>query len=121
METFYRSFTYGWAPLRALGAGPYKYVAARRPELYELPTDPRETHDVIRKRAARAAELAGTLASRTRDDTAVIPEDDAAIDERRDKLASLGYVSGSVAPASGALDPKDGVKLLPELDAARRM
>ena len=60
------------------------------------------------------------MASRTRDDSAVIPGDDAAIVERRDKLASLGYVSGSVAPAGGALDPKDGVKLLPELDAARR-
>ena len=120
MESFYPSFSYGWAALRALYSGPYKYVAAPRPELYELPTDPREINDVFRKKAARAAELADALASRTRDDTVVIPGDDAAIDERRDRLASLGYVSGSVAPAIGALDPKDGVKLLPDLDAARR-
>src|SRR4029077_19540668 len=43
MSSLYPSFAYGWAPLHALCAGPYKYVAAPRPELYELPTDPRET------------------------------------------------------------------------------
>ncbi len=120
METLYPSFSYGWAPLRALCAGPYKYVAAPRPELYELPTDPREINDVVHKKATRAAELARTLAGRTRGDASMVPEDDAAIGERREKLASLGYVSASAAPESGALDPKDGVKLLPDLDAARR-
>jgi len=120
METFYPSFSYGWAPLRALCAGNYKYIAAPRPELYELPTDPRETRDVFRAKAARAAELAATLAARTRGDTEVVPEDDAESNERREKIASLGYVSGSAAPESGALDPKDGVKLLADLDAARR-
>ena len=121
METLYPSFSYGWAPLRALCAGPYKYVAAPRPELYELPTDPREIHDLSRDKAARTAELARTLDALTRGDTAVVPGNDAESIERRDKLASLGYVSGSVAPAEGALDPKDGAKLLPDLDAARRM
>jgi arylsulfatase A-like enzyme len=42
METFYPSLAYGWAPLRALCSGPYKYIEAPAPELYELPTDPRE-------------------------------------------------------------------------------
>ena len=46
--------------------------------------------------------------------------DDADSARARGQLRSLGYVSGSVAPAREALDPKDGVKLLPDLDAARR-
>jgi tetratricopeptide (TPR) repeat protein len=120
METFYPSFSYGWAPLRALAAGNFKYIEAPRPELYELPTDPREIHDVVHQKATRAAELAQTLAERTRGDLAVVPAEDAASDERREKLSSLGYVSGSKAPATDALDPKDGVKLLPDLEAGRR-
>jgi arylsulfatase A-like enzyme/Tfp pilus assembly protein PilF len=120
METLYPSFAYGWAPLRALSAGPYKYVAAPRPELYELPTDPREMRDLSRAKAARAAELAASLAERTQGDAEASPSRDAESAEREAKLRSLGYVSGSVAPAREALDPKDGVKLLPDLDAARR-
>jgi len=120
METFYPEFSYGWAPLRALCAGPYKYIAAPRPELYELPTDPREIKDVVRQKAKHAAELSQALAGLTRGDTAIVPDDDALSNERREKLSSLGYASGSMAQGSGVLDPKDGVKLLPDLDAARR-
>jgi arylsulfatase A-like enzyme/Flp pilus assembly protein TadD len=119
METLYPSFSYGWAPLRALCAGAYKYVEAPRPELYELPTDPRETRDLARAKAPRAAELRSELAGLTRGDAIAPPADDSETNERREKLVALGYVSGSAAPASGALDPKDGIKLLPDLDAAR--
>ena len=120
METLYPAFSYGWAPLRALCAGPYKYIEAPKPELYELPTDPREIKDVVRQKAKRAAELAGALEERTRGDGAVIPAADALSNERREKLSSLGYVSGGAAGGGDALDPKDGVKLLPDLEAARR-
>jgi choline-sulfatase len=120
METFYPAFSYGWAPLRALAAGPYKYIDAPRPELYELPTDPRETRDVVREKTTRAADLSRNLAERTRGDSVVVPAQDDAGEERREKLSSLGYVSGSAAPERGPLDPKDGVKLLPDLEAARR-
>lgn len=118
MESLYPEFAYGWAPLRALRTGPYKYIAAPRPELYELPTDPREIHDLARKKAKHASDIAQNLAELTRGDTLVVPTDEN--DERREKLSSLGYVSGSRAEGSAALDPKDGVKLLPELEAARR-
>ena len=119
METFYPELAYGWAPLRALCAGPYKYIAAPRPELYELPTDPREIKDLARTKAKRASELSQSLAELTRGDTAVVPDDDPS-HARREKLSALGYVSGGGAGAGAALDPKDGAKLLPDLDAARR-
>lgn len=119
METFYPELSYGWAPLRALCAGPYKYIAAPRPELYELPTDPREIKDLARTKAKRASELSQSLAVLTRGDTAVVPDDDPS-HARREKLSALGYVSGGGAGAGAALDPKDGAKLLPDLDAARR-
>ena len=123
METLYPSLAYGWAPLRALCAGAYKYIAAPRPELYELPTDPRETRDLLQPKApraaARAAEIAGALDKLTRDDTRIVAADDVS-HERRETLSALGYVSAASAPQAGGIDPKDGVKLLADLDAARR-
>ena len=119
METFYPSFSYGWAPLRALVSGGAKLIEAPRPELYDLAADPGEARDLARVQTARAAELSRTLAGLTAQDAAPRPREDEATGERREKLASLGYVGGSV-PGGDAIDPKDGVKLLADLDAARR-
>jgi choline-sulfatase len=120
METFYPSLSYGWAPLTALVSWPYKYIAAPRPELYELPTDPVETHDLTRDRPARAADFTKALAARIGSGAAPRPDERDDSTERRERLASLGYVGGSPAPTGGGIDPKDGVGLLVDLDAARQ-
>lgn len=122
METFYPAFAYGWSPLRALVAGPLKYVSAPRPEMYELPTDPREAHDLARvpARAARMKALSEELARRTAGDLP-LPADDPETQERRERLGSLGYVGGTAPPASSAIDPKDGIPWIRDLDAARRL
>lgn len=122
LETFYPSFAYGWSPLRALVSGPLKYISAPRPEMYELPTDPRETHDLAKvpARAARMRALDEELSRHAGTDMPAASLD-AESQERRDRLASLGYVGGGKAPeASPTIDPKDGVVWLRELDAARR-
>jgi len=46
----------GWAPLRSLRAGAYKYVEAPRPELYNLDADPREQRNLFVKGSPKAAE-----------------------------------------------------------------
>jgi Flp pilus assembly protein TadD len=74
----------------------------------------------VRTKAKRAAELAEALAERVQGDENTVPADGADADERRQRLASLGYVSGSGAEAEGTLDPKDGVGLLKDLEKARR-
>jgi choline-sulfatase len=122
METFYTAFAYGWSPLRALVAGPLKYVSAPRPEMYELPTDPRETRDLARvpARAARMKALSEELSRRTKADQP-LPADDPETQERRERLGSLGYVGGTTPNASSAIDPKDGILWLADLEAARRL
>jgi arylsulfatase A-like enzyme/Tfp pilus assembly protein PilF len=120
MESFYAAFAYGWSPLRALVSGPWKYVGAPRPELYELPTDPRESKDLVTSRASRATALSADLASRALGDVAV-PSDDGDAAERRARLGSLGYVGGSPAPPPGSgIDPKDGIAWIHDLEIARR-
>ena len=39
-EAIYPRFHFGWSDLRALTSGRYKFVAAPRPELYDLQQDP---------------------------------------------------------------------------------
>jgi len=120
METYYPSLAYGWAPLRALVSGPMKLIDAPRPELYELPTDPHEARDLAAARPARLRDLAASLEARAGAIVTLSAASDPETEERREKLQSLGYVGGSGTSASGGMDPKDGVKLIPDLDAARR-
>jgi tetratricopeptide (TPR) repeat protein len=122
LETFYAAYAYGWSPLRALVSGPLKYIEAPRKELYELPTDPRETHDLAKvpARAGRLREMDAELKRHVGSD-APSPALDDETEERRNRLASLGYVGGSQPPSSvAAIDPKDGIVWLRELDTARR-
>jgi tetratricopeptide (TPR) repeat protein len=124
LETFYPAYAYGWSPLRALVSGPLKYIEAPRKELYELPTDPRETHDLAKvpARAARLREMDGELKRHVASDSPS-PSLDAETEERRNRLASLGYVGGSQpssSSAAAAIDPKDGIAMLAELDQAKQ-
>jgi arylsulfatase A-like enzyme len=48
---------YGWSPLRALTTERYRYVAAPRPEIYDLLADPAETRNLAGD-AAHAATVA---------------------------------------------------------------
>ena len=121
LETLYPAYAFGWSPLRGLVSGSLKYVAAPRPELYELPTDPREAHDLARipARKAKLAALDDALRRRVGTDVPA-PVLDEETEERRRRLASLGYAGGSQPLRSAAIDPKDGIVWLRELDTARR-
>ena len=108
METSYPSFSYGWAPLRGLVSGPMKYIEAPRPELYELPKDPRELHDLAAVSAARRDELARALVARAGTPAAAVPADDPD-DEERARSSPPSATPRSAAPERGAIDPKDGI------------
>jgi choline-sulfatase len=109
-ESVYTRDAFGWAPLRGLRVGAYKYIEAPRPELYSLQEDPHERKNVFPQDAARArrvrAELMKLLDSRAGKPSTspgnISPE-------TRALLGSLGYLSGGPSPAwqSSAPDPKD--------------
>ena len=104
---------YGWAPLRFLVHDGLKYVAAPRPELYDLRADPGELRDLTAERPSDARALLERL---ERLEAALVPVEAEAVDldpASRAKLEQLGYVvppSGSAATpteTSAARDPKD--------------
>jgi len=109
-ETLYAHDGFGWAPLRALREGVYKYIEAPRPEFYNLAADPHEQINLYSKDSARARALKGDLRKLLAAHAPKQPASPASISPRtRELLASLGYLSGNQhAAAGGAMpDPKD--------------
>ena len=111
-ESWYPRLHFGWSELRSARVGEWKYIAAPKPELYDLRTDAAEAKNVIAARASVAGRLAADLqkiASRfSQREPAKAAQPDAAAVQR---LQALGYV-GSFAPlASGKAgeDPKDHI------------
>jgi arylsulfatase A-like enzyme/Tfp pilus assembly protein PilF len=121
-ESFYARYHYGWSALQSLRAGRYKLIAAPRPELYDLQTDPHETRNLYEERRALADRL-GVELRRVAAQAAELPP--APLDpDTRERLAALGYIGtfrGTRADSEAALaDPKDKVALFNQLLAAQQ-
>ena len=104
-ESFAPLVEFGWAPLRSIRSGPWKLVAAPRPELFDIEKDPDERTNlaasqpsVVRDLEARAGRYSG----------AELPSAAAADAQSAERLRALGYSSGS-RRNNGAQrpDPKD--------------
>ena len=112
-ETMYPRYHFGWSELHALRSGRFKLIAAPRPELYDLESDPGEQHNLYETRSALARGLGSEL--RKLQEAGSGKSVRAAIDpDARERLAALGYVGGSTAddqlPAD-LPDPKDKITL----------
>ena len=115
-ESLYPQLELGWAPLHAWRTATAKLIDAPHPELYDLEHDPLETANHVADQPARTADLQRALDAALRQPA---PSAAAAVDpEATERLRALGYVGGGAAfsPRSTALDPKDGVRLLPRLN-----
>ena len=106
---------YGWAPLRCVVTAGVKYIDAPRPELYDLKTDPEENRNLATDRPDDVLVLAAMLVEFPSGPDGSPPEIDP---ETREALRSLGYTGGTTE--NDGLDPKDGIELLSELEAATR-
>ena len=61
-ETFAPLYDFGWSSLRSVRSGPWKYIAAPSPELYDVTSDAGEQRNAIEREAARARDLAARVA-----------------------------------------------------------
>lgn len=108
-ESLHAHDAFGWAPLRSMRAGAFKYIDAPRPELYNLQTDPHELTNLYVKGSAKAAELREQLAkllARYPAKKGPAPE---ASPGARALLDSLGYLSQGPKARGSGIDPKDGL------------
>ncbi len=113
-ETFYPFSSFGWSPLHALESERFHFIEAPRSELYDLETDPGETHNIAAEQPTTVSvlrEKTQTILSHnpfTRTDAAggnLSPD-------AQEKLRALGYFGfrAAISPDSlkqGLADPKD--------------
>ncbi len=126
MESYHGFFTYGWAPLRGLMDGPWKFIQAPRPELYAW----RSGEDKNEYRSD-APQVAAALSALQRFPAAGQGEQkemerflkDPSNQETLRQLMSLGYISGSDSRPDqpGLLDPKDAIGIEEELRQASEL
>ncbi len=113
IETVYPRENYGWSELKGLLDGPWKYILAPTPELYDLARDPREEKDLVSEQPAVLREKAGKLGaflagSGARKD---VPRRTMTAAEA-ERLRSLGYLGGGPAgdgAKKGLSDPKEKI------------
>jgi tetratricopeptide (TPR) repeat protein len=112
-ESVHARDAFGWAPLRSLRVGRFKYIEAPRPELYDLNTDPHELKNLYIQDSARANDLRSQLAkldARYAPKKPAPPHDISST--TRALLDSLGYLapgprSTQESPGTPRPDPKD--------------
>jgi choline-sulfatase len=107
-ESFAPLLDFGWSPLRTIRKADWKYIAAPKPELYDLKNDPGETRNLLAEQPARAADLARQVDAIA---AATLPTGQsagAAVErETQARLQALGYASGRASAAADRPDPKD--------------
>jgi arylsulfatase A-like enzyme len=118
---------YGWAPLFGERGRDDKYIAAPRPEYYDLAADPDETTNLAGNARGRAAaareELAARVAALVQGSGHGAPGGVNRLPDSDEiaRLRSLGYLGGA-GPASGTPpDPKDMVHVVAAVLAANQL
>ncbi len=119
-ESLYPKLNLGWSELRGIEKGRFHYIDAPKPELYDVISDPGETRNQIQQHVETARKFQNELNHLYQGASPAEKESQPEMDpETKEKLASLGYISGSqISPAkSGAIDPKDKMKVWNDIQA----
>lgn len=103
----------GWAPLHGVVRGGVKYIDLPIAELYDTVADPGETENRVAHEPRRTREMQALLAELRRGDRGWQRGREGA--DVRDRLRSLGYLTGSAAP-KGRYTEQDDPKNLVALD-----
>jgi arylsulfatase A-like enzyme/Tfp pilus assembly protein PilF len=125
-ETYWPRFHYGWSELKFVRKGPYKFIDAPRPELYDVYENPGETEDLVNQRASLGnemkRELEAIIAQYSREGVEDI-EPQKIDDDSLIKLQALGYIGSFRSSQKGRddrlADPKDKIKLYNDIKMAQ--
>lgn len=112
-ESLSASLNRGWAPLTGIIHNHLKYIELPLAELYDLPRDPKEAHnlrDEQRREAEEARQLLAPMLAASSTSQRTVSAEEAA------RLRSLGYATGSSSPRT-SYGPADDPKNLVDLDA----
>ncbi|MGH9460809.1 MAG: sulfatase-like hydrolase/transferase, partial [Vicinamibacteria bacterium] len=117
-ESLYPRNHYGWSELKSLRDGTLHYIAAPRPELFELADDPKQQNNLAPQRARTVSELQEALDAMAERYSASDIDEQAPVTldaETQAQLAALGYLGGpskiKIDPDKPLADPKDKIDL----------
>ncbi len=115
-ETYYPRFHFGWSDLHSLIEGNDHFIRAPQPEIYDLASDPGETHNLLeqsRRTYVRMRAAIEPFVKAAAAPTNVDPEEAA-------KLAALGYVGSTVETHEGENlpDPKTTIEVFRQIRLA---
>ena len=113
LESRFAQLQLGWSPLLAIRTDEWKYVEAPHPELYNLRSDPDEKANVYAKNPEIVKKLRGQIPP-----SSILHLPSSISPEMAEKLASLGYVSGSSNAGTSRIDPKDRIGVWNEIERA---
>jgi choline-sulfatase len=109
-ESVYPRDTFGWAALRSLREGTYKFIDAPRAEFYDLRRDTGETSNTLQTHEKDAAPMKQRLSSLLAREPAPRAEGAPELSPHmREALQSLGYTAGAKAGGTSGADPKDRI------------
>jgi len=125
-ETYWPRFHYGWSELKFVRKGPYKFIDAPKPELYDVYENPAETENMVNLRASQGnemkRELEAIIAQYSREGVEDL-EPQKIDDDSLIKLQALGYINSFRASEKGRgdhlADPKDRIKLYNDIKLAQ--
>jgi choline-sulfatase len=109
-DTMLPRHQFQWSDLRAIRNGALKYIAAPRPELYDVVADPGEQRNLIAERRGDAERLRKILEAIERRGSGAQRNaaTDASLEEKFKALGYIGYAPAAPAVDNATLaDPKD--------------
>jgi arylsulfatase A-like enzyme/Flp pilus assembly protein TadD len=111
-ESLYPYYSRGWAPLKGYLSGREKFIESPIPELYDLEDDFAELNNLagggnLDKYRQRLTDLMARLSHPEN-----IKAERKLDEESREKLRSLGYISGAPASSPRSFGPQDDIKVL---------
>jgi choline-sulfatase len=110
-ESYAPLLDFGWSPLRSVRSGGWKYIAAPKPELYDVVPDPGELQNLVDRERDRAGRMRSAV---DRFGAAEFVRETPRDREAAARLQALGYVSGAASVTSRP-DPKDRRELAARL------
>ena len=116
-ETLYPRLHFGWAELRSMAQGNYRYISEPNPELFDIEADPGETTNRIDLERPTVTALRRAL--RETSDTARAPQTETDAEAQR-KLAALGYLTTTATAVDSTIDPRLHVGALSRLEEGAR-
>lgn len=102
---------FGWAPLRSVRNEGFKFIAAPRPEFYDLHSDAAELNNRYEASDARVQKAQAMLTEVRARESARENSGASSSTADSDKLKALGYPTSAGAPKAATLpDPKDRIE-----------